>query len=119
MNSRPALNTTESDSTSSVRVRLAWPVGAVCVLLAVGLGGVRTGAFGANSYLTPYWSVPADQAPLFLAESNSTDLMMSDAQFAAQGWRWSPGTCAWIAVLVRVDALRSVALARIGGLYGP
>lgn len=109
----------ETEQLARVRIRLGLPVGAACVLLAFGLTGARAATGSLDSYLTPYWSVPADQAPLFVSDSTSTDLMLSDARFAAQGWRWSPGTYASIAVLVRVDSLRSVTLARIGGLYGP
>ena len=93
--------------------------GACCLLLA--LGATANQAF-AKSNLTcdvGYWAAPVDEAPAFVTGSAGSAALESDVTFVAQGWRWSPGTNAWIAVLVRVDSLKAIASARIGGLYGP
>jgi hypothetical protein len=54
-----------------------------------------------------------------VTDSSNLGTLNADGNFVAQGWRWSPGTNAWIAVLVRVEVLEAIGLVRIGGLYGP
>ena len=65
------------------------------------------------------WAAPFNEAPVFVTASSNLGTLDSDVNFMTQGWRWSPGTNAWIAVLVRVEVLQAMGLARIGGLYGP
>ncbi len=102
----------------SAAARAAWTAGACCFLFAVGTDGGRLckNAVGLSS---AFLAAPVVEVSAFAANSPHLDAMLSDVRFAAQGWRWSPGSTAWIAVLVRVDALKTVGLARIGGLYGP
>ncbi len=99
--------------------RVLYAMSACCLLFVVATQGrqVRAGSFSACE--ASYWAAPATEAPAFVGDSSNIDLILSDARFVAEGWRWSPGSTAWIAVLVRVDLLKTVALARIGGLYGP
>jgi hypothetical protein len=99
--------------------RAAWAAGACCLLFAVGTGGGRPGTSAFASSSASLWAAPVDEVPACVSDSSSLDAQLSDARFVAQGWRWSPGSTAWIAVLVRVDVLKAVGLARIGGLYGP
>lgn len=94
-------------------------VSACCLLVALGTTAIRANASQAAVSEAGYWAAPVDEAPAFAADSASNTASQSDVTFVAQGWRWSPGTNAWIAVLVRVDSLRAIAFARIGGLYGP
>lgn len=99
--------------------RAAWTAGACCLLLAMGTNAGRLGAGSLASSNAALWAAPVDEAPSFVSDTSNLDAALSDVRFVTQGWRWSPGSSAWIAVLVRVDALRAVGLARIGGLYGP
>lgn len=103
----------------SAITRAAWTAGACCLLLAVGSNGGRLGAGSFASSNAAFWAAPVDEAPSFVSDTSNLDAALSDVRFVTQGWRWSPGSSAWIGVLVRVDALRTVGLARIGGLYGP
>jgi len=104
---------------SNLTTRAACVVGACCLLVAT---GARAGSLGTSTLANSnaaLWAAPVDQAPDFVGHSFNVDMILSDVRFAAQGWRWSPGSTAWIAVLVRVDTLKAVGMARIGGLYGP
>jgi len=93
--------------------------GACCLLLALGATANQACAKSHISCDTGYWAAPVEEAPSFVTGSAGSAAHESDVTFVAQGWRWSPGTNAWIAVLVRVDSLKAIASARIGGLYGP
>ena len=96
----------------------ALAAGTLLVLVAAGSDGSRNSNRFANA--TSFVHATAmDEAPSFVSDGTQQGQLLADVRFAAQGWRWSAGTCAWIAVLVRVGALRAVALGRIGGLYGP
>ncbi len=99
--------------------RAAWAAGACCLLFAVGTDGGKLGTSAFASSSDSLWAAPVYEVPACISHSSSLDAQRNDARFVAQGWRWSPGSSAWIAVLVRVDALKTVGLARIGGLYGP
>jgi len=103
----------------SAMPRPSWVAGACCLLFAVGThaGQLGRGEFAASS--DSLWAAPVDEAPVFAGDTPNLEVILSDALFVAQGWRWSPGSTAWIAVLVRVNALKTVGLARMGGLYGP
>ena len=96
----------------------ALAAGTLLFLLAAGSDAARN----FNRFADPTASVlvaPMDEAPSYVSDESHQDQLLADVHFSAQGWRWSAGTSAWIAVLVRVDALKTVGLARIGGLYGP
>ena len=93
--------------------------GACCLLFS--LGATANQATSASSFVSDagMWAAPVDEAPLFVTDSSNTGTLTSDVNFVAQSWRWSPGTNAWIAVLVRVQVLEAIGLVRVGGLYGP
>lgn len=109
---------TDAESTPA-RQCFGWLLSAACMMLALGLGSQASANHRYPAVSSSHWSVTADEAPSYLSESTSKELANSDALFAVQGWRWSSGTRASIAVLVRVESMRSVTLTRIGGLYGP
>jgi hypothetical protein len=93
--------------------------GACCLLLSLGAAAHPAKSHAADSLDAAYWAAPVEAAPGFVAGSVCDAAFDSDLAFVAQGWRWSPGTNAWISVLVRVNSLQAIAFARIGGLYGP
>lgn len=99
-------------------IRAVCTAGACCLLFASSAHGGQPGP-SAPAFSGGAWAAPVEQAPVFVSETSNLDARLSDVRFVAQGWRWSPGSNAWIAVLVRVDALKVVGLARIGGRYGP
>jgi len=98
---------------------LALAAGTLLVLLAAGSDASRNSNRFDNPSSSSVLAAAMDEAPSFVSDGTQQGQLLADVHFAAQGWRWSAGTSAWIAVLVRVDALRAVALGRIGGLYGP
>lgn len=100
-------------------IRTLFATGACCLLLVGAAQGGPSRARLLSDQQSALWLISACEAASYPSHLPNVDLTLSDARFVAQGWRWSPGSTAWVAVLVRVDSLNTIALSRIGGLYGP